>query len=489
MSTSNKVGQLSDDIEKNIKMVEEHFCHTEDLMKKELLFSKQKCVILYLDPLVKKELLQPSIIEPLLEGGNDDIEHIVRAAEVKKTTLITEVGKQLLNGFCVILLEDNTQAYTASVGGIEVRSIEEPNNERNIKSSHDGFVEEFSSNLQLLRRRMKSPYLKVKYFTIGNLTNTKVGMVYLENLANKELVDEVERRLSSIEIDQLYSTGDVEELIEDHPFSPFPQNLATERPDRAVSYLADGKITIIVDGSPRVLVVPITFFAFYQAPDDYNSRWLVGSFFRIIRIFSFIVAISLPAIYIAIVSFHSEVLPIGILYSIRTSLEYVPFPPFVEALTMQIILELLKEASIRLPSPIAQTIGIVGGLVIGTAVVDAHIVSNMMIVVIGFTAIASFVAPINEMGTSARLLGFPTMIAATMFGFFGIVFVLMLIFIHLSKLDSFGTPYFSPLAPFKKEELKDSFIRLPLWKLNTRPTDAKPAYANQQGRARAWKKK
>ena len=156
---------------------------------------------------------------------------------------------------------------------------------------------------------------------------------------------------------------------------------------------------------------------------------------------------------------------------------------------MQIILELLKEASIRLPSPIAQTIGIVGGLVIGTAIVDAHIVSNMMIVVIGFTAIASFVAPINEMGTSARLLGFPTMIAATLFGFFGIVFVLMLIFMHLSKLDSFGTPYFSPFAPFKKEELKDSLIRLPLWKLNTRPTDARPAYANQQGRARAWKKK
>ncbi|MFS0775035.1 spore germination protein [Neobacillus sp. 3P2-tot-E-2] len=335
MSFLNKAGQFSDDIEKNIKMVEEHFCHTEDLMKKELLFSKKKCVILYLHPLVKKELLQTSIIEPILESELDDIEHIVHAAEIKKTTLIAEVGKQLLDGFCVILLEDESQAYTASVGGIEGRSIAEPVNEQNIKSSHDGFVEEVSSNLQLLRKRIKSPYMKVKYFTIGNLTHTKVGMVYLENLANKELVDEVKRRLTSIEIDQLYSTGDLEELIEDHPFSPFPQNLATERPDRAVSYLADGKITIIVDGSPRVLVVPITFFAFYQAPDDYNSRWLVGSFFRIIRIFSFIVAISLPAIYIAIVSFHSEVLPIGILYSIRTSLEYVPFPPFVEALTMQ----------------------------------------------------------------------------------------------------------------------------------------------------------
>ncbi|WP_045514624.1 spore germination protein [Neobacillus niacini] len=488
-STSNDGGQLCEDIEKNIRMLEEHFCHTEDLMKKELQFHNRKCVIIYLDSLVKKELLQASIIEPILEGKMSEIEKTVHAAEIKKTSIISEAGKNLLDRSCVILLEKDPQAYVASVGGIEERAIQEPNNERSIKSSHDGFIESFSSNLQLLRKRLKSPQLKVKYFTIGNFSNTKVGMLYLENLANKELVEEVERRLSSIEIDQLYSTGELEEVIEDHPFSPFPQILATERPDRAVSYITEGKITIIVDGNPRVLVVPITFFAFYQAPDDYNSRWLVGSFFRLIRVFSFIIAISLPAIYIAIVSFHSEVLPIGILYSIRVSLEYVPFPPLAEAIAMQIILELLKEASIRLPSPIAQTIGIVGGLVIGTAVVDAHIVSNMMIVVIGFTAIASFVAPINEMGTSARLLGFPTMLAASLFGFFGIVFVLMLIFMHLSKLDSFGTPYFSPLAPFKKEDVKDSLIRLPLWKLNTRPTDAKPEYANQQGRIRAWKKK
>ncbi|MEH6991396.1 spore germination protein [Neobacillus drentensis] len=486
---ANDGGQFCEDMEKNIRMVEDHFCQTEDLMKKELLFNNQKCVVLYLDALVKKELLQSSIIEPILERQSDDIKNTIHAAEIKTTSRILEVGKQLLDGYCVILLEDHPQAYAASVGGIEGRALQEPNNERSIKSSHDGFVEDFSSNLHLLRKRIKSPQLKVKYFTLGNLTSTKVGMVYLENLANKELILEVERRLSSIEMDQLYSTGEVEELIEDNPFSPFPQILATERPDRAVSYITEGKITIVVDGNPRVLVVPITFFALYQSPDDYNSRWLVGSFFRITRLFSFIIAISLPAIYIAIVSFHSEVLPIGILYSIRVSLEYVPFPPLVEALTMQFILELLKEASIRLPSPIAQTIGIVGGLVIGTAVVDAHIVSNMMIVVIGCTAIASFVAPINEMGTSARLLGFPTMIAASLFGFFGIVFVLMMIFMHLSKLDSFGTPYFSPLSPFKKEDLKDSLIRLPLWKLNTRPTDAKPAYATQQRKTRAWKKK
>jgi spore germination protein KA len=488
-TTTKEYDQISSVIETNIDTIHRHMSNTEDLMKKEIDFNQKKCSILYIDSLVKKEFLQSSVIDPILEVKEGEIEQVIRTNELKMTSKISEIGSSLLDGFCIILFENDSLAYMAPVGDSVGSSMQEPVNERSIKSSHDGFVDSFSTNLHLLRKRVKSPFLKVKYFSVGKLTNTRVGIVYLDNLVNKELVKEVERRITSIEIDQLHSTGDLEGLIEDHPFSPFPHILATERPDRAVSYLTGGKINIIVDGSPRVLVVPITFFAFYQSPDDYNSRWLVGSFFRLIRIFSFISAISLPAIYIAIVSFHSEVLPIGILYSIKVSLEYVPFPPLVEALAMQIVLELLKEASIRLPSPIAQTIGIVGGLVIGTAIVDAHIVSNMMIVVIGFTAIASFVAPINEMGTSVRLLGFPTMIGAALFGFFGIVLVLMFIFMHLSKLHTFGTPFFSPFSPFKKEEIKDSIIKLPLWKLNTRPTDARPAYKKQQGHTRAWKKK
>jgi spore germination protein KA len=481
--------QLTSVLDEHMFHIHSHMSNTEDLMEKEMIFNHKKCIILYIDSLVKKELLQSSVINPILEVKLGEIEQVIRATEIKMTSKISEIGSSLLDGSCIILLENETCAYMVPVSDNIGSSVQEPVNEQSIKSSHDGFVDASSTNLHLLRKRVKSPFLKVKYFKVGKLTNTKVAMVYLDNLVNKKLVKEVERRISSIEIDQLQSTGDLEGLIEDHPFSPFPHILATERPDRAVSYLTEGKINLIVDGCPRVLVVPITFFAFYQSPDDYNSRWLIGSFFRLIRVFSFIIAISLPAIYIAIVSFHSEVLPIGILYSIRVSLEYVPFPPIVEALAMQIVLELLKEAAIRLPSSIAQTIGIVGGLVIGTAVVDANLVSNMMIVVIGFTAIASFVAPVNEMGTSVRLLGFPTMIAAALFGFFGIVLVLMLIFMHLSKLDTFGTPYFAPLTPLKKEDLKDTFLRLPLWKLNTRPTDAKPSFNKQQGQTRVWKKK
>ncbi|MGD6830848.1 spore germination protein [Sutcliffiella halmapala] len=486
---ANNENLLTTNLIDNIEKIKKHMCQTEDLIINEINHNNQKSVILYMEPLVNKELLQSYIIEPMLEGNSEDIVANIKSYEMKNISDISNICNGILDGFCIIIKENCANAIMAAVAGSQERSIQEPENEQNIKGPRDGFVESISTNIQLIRRKVKSPSLKVKYFTIGNYTNTKVAMVYIDDLTNRKIIEEVEKRISTIEMDQLLSTGSLEELIEDNPFTPFPQALSTERPDRAASYLTEGKINLIVDGNPNVAIVPITFFSFYQAPDDYNSRWLIGSFFRVIRVFSFFIAISLPAIYIAIVSFHSEILPIGILYSIRVSLEFVPFLPLIEAFTMQIILELLKEAAIRLPSPIAQTIGIVGGLVIGTAVVEANLVSNTMIVVIGFTAIASFVAPVNEMGTSSRLLGFPTMVAASVLGFFGIVFSLMLIFMHMCKLESFGMPYLSPLAPFKKEDVKDTILRLPIWKLNTRPTNSRPKRLGQQGYSRVWKKK
>lgn len=485
-NTENNV--LTNSLKENIEIIKQYLSNTGDLIITEIIQKGQLIAILYIETLINKESLFSHVIEPLLEKSSKEKES-EEVFGIKKSHQISTICDSLLGGTCVLLKENSTNAFLVDVADSQGRSISEPTSEQNIIGPRDGAVESLSVNIQLLRKRINNPHLKVKYFTIGKITKTKVAMVYLDSIANNKIVEEVEKRISSIEIDQLQSEGSLEGLIEDSPFSPFPQMLKTERPDRAVSYLLEGKVNLIVDGNPKFLVAPITFFAFYQAPDDYNHRWLAGSFFRIIRVFSFMIAISLPAIYIAIVSFHSEVLPVGILYSIRVSLEFVPFRPLMEALTMQIILELLKEAAIRLPSPIAQTIGIVGGLVIGTAVVEAHLVSNTMIVVIGFTAIASFVAPISEMGTSVRLLGFPVMIAASILGFFGITLALMILFMHLCKLQSFGTPYFSPLAPFKKEDLKDTFIKLPIWKMNTRPTNANPKKLLQQGFSRVWKRK
>ncbi|MDQ0897903.1 spore germination protein [Paenibacillus sp. V4I7] len=478
----------SGDIELKIAQIGEHLSHTEDLKIHKLVFNNQSCALLYVESLVKAEFIQSNIIKPLLETNSGVVEQIVTSTEVTKSSDVLQIGKLLMNGFCMMVIENDSAAIMMLAALSQGRSIEEPKGEQIIQGSHEGFIESLSTNIYLLRNRIKSPKLKVKYFTLGNVTNTKVAMIYMDNIAAPTIVEECEKRIKTIDLDYLYSVGNINEMIEEHPFSPFPQSIQTERPDRAVSYLMEGKINILVDGSPSVLVLPITFFAFYQSPDDYNNRWTTGSFFRLIRLISFILAISLPAIYIATVSYNSEVLPIGILYSVKVSLTYVPLPPILEAIVMQIILELLKEAAIRLPSPIAQTIGIVGGLVIGTAVVEAHLVSHTMIVVIGLTAIASFVTPLNELGTSLRILGFPTMLAASLFGFFGISIVMMIIFIHLCKIETLGIPYFEPFGPYYgKEGVKDIFLRLPIWRFNKVPQNAEPGHSKQSFFVR-WKR-
>lgn len=483
------IENISNNLDKNLSLIKETMCQTEDLIVKDLIFKDQKCILIYLDSMIDEQTINSIIIEPMLQQNAGTFEQLAKASKFQLSADLTEITSSLMLGYCIILEENQSFVYMASVPKSQGRSIEEPLNEKTTKGSHEGFVESLHTNIHLVRKRLKSPFLKVKYFEVGHISNTKIAIIYIDHLVNRTIAEEIEKRISAIKIDLLVSSGSLEELIEDTSFSPFPQILNTERPDRVISYLNEGKITVIVDGDPRVLILPITFFAFYQSSDDYTSRWWIGSTLRFIRFFSFIIAISFPAVYIAIVSFHSEVLPIGILYTVRVGLEYVPFPPFLEALVMQIILELLKEASIRLPSPVAQTIGIVGGLVIGTAVVESNLISNTMIVVIGFTAIASFVIPVEEMGTSVRLLGFPMMVAAALFGFFGIVMMFMLLFIHLNKLESFGSPYFSPLSPLKIKELKDSFIRFPTWMLNNRPTDSKPNFIQQQWYSRTWKKK
>lgn len=455
------------DLDQQIIQIQKYMSYTEDLKVQKMSLQGQLYAIMYIEVLAKLERIQTSVIEPLVTAQEGHLEQVLHTAEAKQTSNLVHMGQYLLEGYCIIVKEYEAAVMLLPASQMIARSIQEPKDEQVVKGSHDGFIEGINTNLHLLRSRLKNPGLTVKYFRLGSITNTRVAMVYMAHIAEPKLIAECEKRLNAIELEYLNSVGNLDEMLEEHPFSPFPQTLQTERPDRAASYLLEGKIALIVDGTPSVLILPITFFSFYQSPEDYNSRWITGSFFRVIRLISFILAICLPAIYIATVSYHSEVLPVGILYSVKVSLTYVPLPPILEALVMQTILELLKEAAIRLPAPIAQTIGIVGGLVIGTAVVEAKLVSHTMIVVIGLTAIASFVTPINEFGTSLRILGFPMMLAAACFGFFGISIMLMLIFIHLCKIETLGIPYFAPFGPFHgKENFKDVFLRLPLWMTN-----------------------
>ncbi len=475
-------------MDENKDYLKAQFHNSEDLKFRPITFQNIKCLLAYIDPLVDEDKLQQTIMKPLLEKDELNIEDTVTSKEFKRSMNLYDAVNGLTKGFVVLLIEAQQHFYLFEAFSARSRAVSEPVNEQVVRGSHEGFVENIMQNLQMIRRRIENPNLVVRFFKVGKSTDTKLAIVYLQHLVNPKLIDEVEKRITSIKADSIQTPGYVEEFIEDSPFSPFPQMLSTERPDRLTAHIIEGRIGLLMEGSPSTLIMPVTFFAFYQSPEDYNSRWYIGSILRLIRVASFIFALGLPSLYIATVSFHSEVLPAELILNIKSSLENVPFPPLLEALIMQVVLELLREAAIRLPGPIAQTIGIVGGLVIGTAIVEANLVSNMMIIVVALTAISSFAVPSYEMSMSIRLLGFPLMLLSATFGFIGLVFGLSIILIHLCGLETFGTPYFSPLAPFRLNELKDSIVRLPRWLLGERPSDVRAQSQRQEWISRGWKK-
>lgn len=473
-------------VDENISSIKQAFSNTEDLVVKELKAETVHGVMIYIETMVDKEKIQKYIVKDCLAANLETIQNVLHST-FQASTDLNEVEDALLEGYCVLCLHGFEQLYIAEVSISEERSITEPENEKVVQGSHDGFIENLSTNLHLLRRAMKSSNLCTRYFSVGAQVKSKVALVYMNNLANEEVVREFDRRLKSIEMDHVLSIGFLEGLIEDSTISPFPQILNTERVDRVVGHLNEGRVAVIMEGNPTALLLPVTFFAFYQSPDDYNSRWLIGTFIRFIRHASFLISILLPAFYIAIIAFHFEVLPDELVFPVGSSIDKIPFPPLIEALIMELTIELIREAGIRLPSRIGQTIGIVGGLVIGDAIVQAGLISTTMIVVVALTAISSFCVPSHGMSDAVRLLRFPFMFLAATFGFVGIVLGYIVLLAHLCKLESFGTPYFAPFAPFRLKDMKDTFMRLPIWTFNTRPLDSHPKYMKQQANSRGWK--
>ncbi|MGD6833571.1 spore germination protein [Sutcliffiella halmapala] len=473
MTKKEPTAVLSSNLDENIMILREVFVHSEDFVVDYTPYQEKDAFLIYIESITERKLIEQEIIKPIHISHADNVKELLPQAFIKETSSIKEISKFLLEGNSILLQRDNSLAMIFQSQLLTERNITEPGSETIIRGAHEGFVETLSTNIYLIRKRLHNPKLKIKYFSIGNDSHTKVAMIYLDHLANGKTVGKLEKRISDIDADFILAPGHIEEHISDN-VSIFPTLLSTERPDRTVANLMDGRIAIIADNSPSALIAPVTFFSFFQSPDDYNSRWYFGSFIRFLRIMGFLITIALPATYIAIVSYHYEVLPTEIVVSIKSSLEYVPYPPLVEALAMQITLEILREASIRLPNPIAQTIGVVGGLVIGTAVVEANLVSNTMIIVVAITAISSFIVPISEMGSSIRLLGFPFMILASLFGFIGMSFFLMFVLIHLCKLESFGTPFFAPFSTLRFSEIRDTIIRTPLPLFKSRPSDTQP---------------
>jgi spore germination protein len=400
-------------------------------------------------------------------------------SQISTSAYWNELENAILQGDTVLLIDGRKAATLLDTKGWPQRAIEDPQIETSLKGAHQGFMETGTQNIALIRRYLPNRELKIKEMTIGSRGKCKVWLMYLADVANPQLVSDLETRLQSIDVDTVINTGELVEFIEDNPYSPFPQFILTERPDSTVSQILQGRIAIVVDRSPSVLVAPATFISFFQSIDDYSTRWLIASFIRLLRFLAFAIALLLPALYIAFISFNYEVIPVQLLFSIAESRSRVPFPPLLEAMLMEITLEMMREAGVRLPAPVGQTVGIVGGIIIGQTAVQAGIVSNIMVIVVASTAIASFIIPNYDMGTAIRLLRFPLMIIAFMFGIVGIIAGMMILVVHLVTLESLGTPYGSPLSPFRWTDMKDSFVRFPAWKMIKRPNSAKPVQSRR----------
>ncbi|RAW12789.1 spore germination protein [Paenibacillus taichungensis] len=477
------------ELKKNISYVEQSLFQTDDLNKQFISLHGVEGVLLYIESLVDQEIIQTHVLASLYDHCNPVDHPLFTTLGSHLETDLQKAIDSLIQGKCLYILDGATEFYILSTEKMYARTTTEPENEGVIRGAHNGFIEQLSVNLNLIRRQIISPSLIVRYFNVGEKTRTKIAVVYLQDVANPELVDKVKERILSITSDMVLAPGFIEELIEDSPFSLFPQQLSTERPDRVIANLLEGRLAILAEGSPSALIAPVTFFAFYQSPDDYHGRWMVSSFLRLIRMMSFIIAFTLPAVYIATISFHSAILPLELAHTIKKSLQNIPFPALIEAMLLELIFEVLREAGVRLPSRVGQTIGIVGGLVIGDAIVRAGLVSYTMIIVVSLTAISSFLVPSHEMSSAVRILRFPMMIGAAIFGYIGIAFGLVFLTIHLCKLETFGSPYFAPVAPFRLADMKDVFIRFPIWALRQRPHDARPQQLKQQKFSRSWKKR
>ncbi|KGP70849.1 spore germination protein [Pontibacillus yanchengensis] len=444
-----------------------------------------KLGLIFTDGLVKDDFIHDYILKTLMSeirettfkhsvtkhNSNFDLlrKYALTNAEMEVIEEMDKVFNHLLSGKTILLLDDCSKAFSIDSRGWEARKVEEPSSQAVVRGPKEGFTETLRTNTALLRRRIKDPNLWIKSKPIGTKTQTDVAVAYMNGIASDEIVKEVYKRLNKIDVDSILDSGYIEELIQDETYSPFPTVYNTERPDSIAAGLLEGRIAIIVDGSPFVLLVPALFIQFFQSAEDYYQRADFATLVRIIRYLSFFLALLTPSAYIALTTYHQEMIPTSLLISLSSQREGVPFPAFVEALIMELTFEILREAGVRLPKAVGSAISIVGALVLGQAAVEAGLVSSAMVIVVSLTAISSFVSPSFNFAISIRMLRFGFMVLAATFGLYGILLGVIAMVLHLTSLRSFGVPYMSPMAPYVKSDQKDVILRFPRWGLFSRP--------------------
>ncbi|WP_379159546.1 spore germination protein [Paenibacillus sp. sgz5001063] len=447
----------------------EEFDQCADLIQRS--FPEIRTEIVYFPTLVDHKLLKDEILERFAHIQLNEVKQLLQQSQFIRVTDSKTVVIGILEGNVAIF--HNEYVYIIHAYGPETRGVQQSETETIIAGPHDAFVESAIINISLIRQRIKSSHLKVIEHSVGEVSKTSVYILYIKNIANMKYVEELEQRIKRIQTDAINDGGMLTQHLEDKPNSVFPQFLLTERPDVAVSKLVAGRIITLIDNSPTVISAPSAFFEFFSSPDDYYQRWALGTALRLLRFLALLITITFTAMYVSVTTFHYEMIPEALLRTLAESRNRVPFPPVYEALLMETMIELLREAGARLPTKIGQTIGIVGGIVIGQAAVQAGLTSNVLIIAVASSAIASFVIPSYMMSASIRLVRFGIIIMTGIWGNMGLAMGIALIVIHLSSLTSLGSSYIAPVAPMNLGDWKDVFIRAPFSLLNRRPSQTK----------------
>jgi len=425
--------------------------------------------ISYFDSLVDPKLLQQQVICHLQRDVSNypsfsvrDLQRIIPVQRIEITSDVQTVETKLLKGFALIRLKSDERSWAlinVASENLGLRQNNDSENEFSVVGPKVGFVENIGTNLHLLRRQINTPNLVFRELTIGTMSKTKVVIAYIDGIIDEQTLETVIQRVKEIEFDIVFDTSLIDQLLSDNSSSPFPSFVSTERVDRVVYALVGGQVAILADGSPYVITGPSTLFDFFTSPEDYYLPWVLGSFFRLIRMFGVMFSILASPVYVAVLTYHYEMIPKDLLGPIIFSRSNVPFPPTLEVLFLEITIELLREAGARLPTKVAQTLGIVGGIVIGQASVEAALTSNILLIIVSLAALASFTTPIFKMSNTIRFIRFPIILFASFWGGVGIAFAICLLLIHLGRLKSFGNPYLVPLYPLRVKDFADSFIR------------------------------
>ncbi len=501
-SASEEKNKVSKSLEVNIEYIRQRFSlpQNQDVIIRGFNIGKKiSACIFFIECMIDNNIINQFIMPQLMDSESftdfdkdNIVDHIIKNVisidQIEKTNDLDKITKQVLAGMTALFIENISECILIETRGYEKRNIDIPQTESVIKGSQEAFTEDLRTNLGLLRRIIKNENLVIEVLHVGKANNAGCALAYLKNIANPQLINEVRKRINSIDTDLIEGEGMLEQLIEDNSYMLFPQVVETERPDRSVAFLMEGKVLLIVEGTPFAMAVPITLFHLLHTSEDAFLRWQYGSFLRFIRYIGVLIALLLPGIYIALTLYHQEMIPTQLLLSIIRTEKNVPFPVIVEMIMLEVSFELIREGGIRVPGVIGNTLGIVGALILGQAAVAAGLVSPILIIIVAVTGIGSFTIPNYSLSIGIRIARFIIVIFGAIAGFFGVSLAIVGLALIASNMKSFGVPFLSPIAP-KTMVNPDVIFRQPIWKHKIRPDFLNTLDRSRQGpKARGWKK-